>query len=38
MIKTNMIFLSLGSAIFERKERWTLVERTAQKMVKSQNY
>jgi len=31
-----MIFLPLGSAIFARKERWTLVKRIAQKMVKSQ--
>jgi len=38
MIKTYMIFLSIGSAIFERKERWTLVGWTTQKMVKSENY
>jgi len=38
MIKTNMIFFSLGSAIFERKNRWALVERTGPKMVKSENY
>jgi len=38
MIKTNMIFLLLGSAIVERKERWTFVERTGPKMVKSENY
>jgi hypothetical protein len=33
-----MIFLSLGFAIFARKERRTLVKGIAQKMVKSQNY
>ena len=38
MIEINKIFLSLGSAVFARKERWTSVERTTQKMVKLQNY
>lgn len=38
IIKANMIFLSLGLTIFAGKERWNFGERTAHKMVKSQNY